>query len=35
VIASVIDSSEPDVYTRAGLAARVTSYYASTGRDPQ
>jgi NADP-dependent 3-hydroxy acid dehydrogenase YdfG len=35
VIASVIDSREPDVYTRAGLAARVTSYYASTGRDPQ
>ena len=35
VIASVIDSREPDVYTRAGLAARVSGYYASTGRDPQ
>jgi NADP-dependent 3-hydroxy acid dehydrogenase YdfG len=35
VIAAVIDSREPDVYTRAGLAARVAAYYASTGRDPQ
>ena len=35
VIAAVIDSRAPDVYTRPGLAARVAEYYASVGRDPQ
>ena len=35
VIASVIDSREPDVYTRAGLAARVVDYFASVGKDPK
>ena len=35
VIAAVIDSREPDVYTRAGLAARVVDYYASVGKDPK
>lgn len=35
VIASVIDTRAPDVYTRRGLAARVAEYYASVGRDPQ
>ncbi len=35
VIAAVIDSRAPDVYTRPGMAARVTEYYASVGRDPQ
>lgn len=35
VIAAVVDSREPDVYTRAGLAARVVDYYASVGKDPR
>src|SRR5205814_7751548 len=35
VIAGVIDSRLPDVYTRAGAQARVAGYYASVGVDPQ
>lgn len=34
VIAGVIDSREPDVYTRAGHHAQVMKYYATVGRDP-
>lgn len=34
VIASVIESRKPDVYTRAGSRARVAEYYASLGEDP-
>jgi short-subunit dehydrogenase len=34
VIAEVIDSRRPDVYTRQGMQARVVSYYASLGADP-
>ena len=34
VIASVIESRKPDVYTRAGSRARITEYYASLGEDP-
>jgi len=34
VIASVIESREPDVYTRAGLRERVIDYYAGLGKDP-
>ncbi len=34
VIAGVIDSRLPDVYTRAGAQARVASYYATVGVDP-
>ena len=34
VIAQVIDSRQPDVYTRAGASARVAGYYASVGVDP-
>jgi NADP-dependent 3-hydroxy acid dehydrogenase YdfG len=34
VIAGVIDSRLPDVYTRAGAAGRVAGYYASIGVDP-
>jgi NAD(P)-dependent dehydrogenase (short-subunit alcohol dehydrogenase family) len=34
VIAGVIDSRLPDVYTRTGAAARVAGYYASIGVDP-
>ena len=34
VIAGVIDSRRPDVYTRAGSHDRVASYYASLGVDP-
>lgn len=34
VIADVIASREPDVYTRAGAQARVAGYYASAGIDP-
>ncbi|TMQ70684.1 MAG: SDR family oxidoreductase [Candidatus Eisenbacteria bacterium] len=35
VIAQVIASRTPDVYTRKGSAARVASYYASIGVDPE
>jgi multisubunit Na+/H+ antiporter MnhG subunit len=35
MIASVVDSRLPDVYTRAGAAGRVAGYYASVGVDPQ
>ena len=34
VIARVIETREPDVYTRRGAAHRVASYYASLGADP-
>jgi NAD(P)-dependent dehydrogenase (short-subunit alcohol dehydrogenase family) len=34
VIAAVIDSRAPDVYTRAGAHDRVVSYYASVASDP-
>jgi NADP-dependent 3-hydroxy acid dehydrogenase YdfG len=34
VIAGVADSRHPDVYTRAGAADRVASYYASLSVDP-
>jgi short-subunit dehydrogenase len=35
VIADVVDSRAPDVYTRPGLRDRVISYYSSTGADPR
>jgi NADP-dependent 3-hydroxy acid dehydrogenase YdfG len=34
VIARVIETRQPDVYTRRGAAHRVASYYASLGADP-
>jgi len=34
VIADVIESRRPDVYTRSGARARVTGYYAALGEDP-
>lgn len=34
VIAGVIDSRLPDVYTRPGIHARITAYYDSIGSDP-
>jgi len=34
VIAGVIESRLPDVYTRAGASARIAGYYASLGVDP-
>ncbi len=34
VIAGVIDSRRPDVYTRAGARQRVLDYYATIGEDP-
>jgi NADP-dependent 3-hydroxy acid dehydrogenase YdfG len=34
VIAGVIESRQPDVYTRAGSSARIAGYYASLGVDP-
>ncbi len=34
VIADVIESGEPDVYTREGSQERIASYYASVGVDP-
>jgi len=34
VIAAVVESREPDVYTRAGFSGRVAEYYASVGSDP-
>jgi short-subunit dehydrogenase len=34
VIAQVIESREPDVYTRPGSKARIAAYYASIGADP-
>lgn len=34
VIASVIASRKPDVYTRAGSRERVAAYYAAIGEDP-
>jgi short-subunit dehydrogenase len=34
VIAGVIDSRLPDVYTRAGTQERVVGYYAALGGDP-
>ena len=35
VIAGVIESRAPDVYTRAGARDRVVAYYSSIGSDPQ
>jgi short-subunit dehydrogenase len=35
VIAAVIESRAPDVYTRAGAHERVVSYYAAVGADPR
>jgi NADP-dependent 3-hydroxy acid dehydrogenase YdfG len=34
VIAAVIESRQPDVYTRAGARDRIAGYYASLGVDP-
>jgi len=34
VIAGVVESREPDVYTRAGLRERVVNYYSTVGVDP-
>jgi NADP-dependent 3-hydroxy acid dehydrogenase YdfG len=34
VIADVIESRRPDVYTRAGARERIAAYYASVGEDP-
>jgi NAD(P)-dependent dehydrogenase (short-subunit alcohol dehydrogenase family) len=34
VIAGVIESRRPDVYTRGGARDRVVGYYASLGADP-
>jgi len=34
VIASVVSSRKPDVYTRRGACERVATYYASVGEDP-
>jgi len=34
VIASVIDSRRPDVYTQLGYSAQVSDYYTSLGEDP-
>jgi len=34
VIADVVDSRRPDVYTRAGARERVAAYYAAIGEDP-
>jgi NAD(P)-dependent dehydrogenase (short-subunit alcohol dehydrogenase family) len=35
VIAAVVESRAPDVYTRAGLRQRVVDYYATNGTDPE
>jgi len=35
VIAGVIESRQPDVYTRTGVQSRIAGYYASLGADPQ
>lgn len=35
VIAGVLETRAPDVYTRAGAQRRVLDYYASTGSDPR
>jgi short-subunit dehydrogenase len=34
VVAQVLDSRAPDVYTRAGASARVAAFYAQIGADP-
>jgi NADP-dependent 3-hydroxy acid dehydrogenase YdfG len=34
VIAGVIESRAPDVYTRAGARERIAGYYANVGQDP-
>jgi NAD(P)-dependent dehydrogenase (short-subunit alcohol dehydrogenase family) len=34
VIAGVVRSRQPDVYTRPGAAAQVAAYYAAVGQDP-
>jgi NADP-dependent 3-hydroxy acid dehydrogenase YdfG len=35
VIAQVVRSRQPDVYTRAGARAQVAAYYAEVGKDPR
>ena len=35
VIARVVDSREPDVYSRAGFRERVIGYYSTVGTDPR
>lgn len=35
VIAAVVESREPDVYTRAGSHERVVAYFAASGADPR
>jgi NADP-dependent 3-hydroxy acid dehydrogenase YdfG len=35
VVASVVRSRKPDVYTRPGAAAQVAAYYATLGADPE
>lgn len=35
VIAAVVESRAPDVYTRAGSRERVVAYYAANGTDPE
>jgi NAD(P)-dependent dehydrogenase (short-subunit alcohol dehydrogenase family) len=35
VIAAVVNSRAPDVYTRTGLRQRVVDYYAANGTDPE
>lgn len=34
IIAGVIESRQPDVYTRQGMQGRIARYYASVGTDP-
>jgi NADP-dependent 3-hydroxy acid dehydrogenase YdfG len=34
VVAQVIETREPDVYTRSGAAKRVSEYYTTLGKDP-
>jgi hypothetical protein len=35
VIASVVRSRKPDVYTRLGAREQVATYYATIGEDPE
>ena len=35
VIARVVETRDPDVYTRAGAQQRVLDYYAAAGSDPR
>ena len=34
VIAGVVETRQPDVYTRAGARARVVEHFSATGQDP-